>query len=55
LGAPRLCGLTGTVFDPGFGLFGFFLGVGEGIDLLCGFTGTVFVAILLKFTIYNNL
>ena len=49
LGGVRLCGVTGTVFGPGFGASGFFLGVGEGVDLLCGFTGTVFVAIGLNF------
>ena len=47
LGGFRLCGFTGTVFGPGFGLLGFFLGTGEGVDLLCGFTGTVFFAIFI--------
>jgi hypothetical protein len=42
-GGVRLCGFTGTVLGPGFGASGFFLGVGDGIDLLCGFTGTVFL------------
>src|SRR5690606_2708610 len=37
-GGVRLCGSTGTVFGPGFGASGFFLGVGDGVDLLCGFT-----------------
>lgn len=46
-GGVRLCGSTGTVFGPGFGASGFFLGVGDGVDLLCGFTGTVFFAISL--------
>lgn len=40
-----LCGFTRTVFGPGFGLFGFGLGVGEGFDLLCGLTGTTFAII----------
>ena len=48
-GLDRLCGSTGTVFGPGFGASGFFLGVGDGVDLLCGFTGTVFFVIVLKF------
>lgn len=46
LGFDLLCGFTGTVLGPGFGEFGFFLGVGEGFDLLCGFTGTVLAMIL---------
>jgi hypothetical protein len=33
-GGVRLCGSTGTVFGPGFGASGFFLGVGDGVDLL---------------------
>jgi hypothetical protein len=33
-GVVRLCGVTGTVFGPGFGASGFFLGVGDGVDLL---------------------
>jgi len=35
------------VFGPGFGLFGFFLGVGEGGDRLCGSTGTVRLGIII--------
>jgi len=34
LGGVRLWGDTGTVFGPGFGAFGYFLGVGDGVDLL---------------------
>jgi hypothetical protein len=34
---------------PGLGASGFFLGVGDGVDILCGFTGTVFFAILFSF------
>jgi len=34
LGFDLLCGSTGTVFGPGLGAFGFFLGLGEGLDLL---------------------
>jgi len=33
-GGVRLCGFSGTVFGPGFGASGFFLGVGDGVDLL---------------------
>jgi hypothetical protein len=33
-GGVRLCGLTGTVFGPGLGASGFFLGVGDGVGLL---------------------
>jgi hypothetical protein len=33
-GDDLLCGLTGTVFGPGLGASGFFLGVGDGVDLL---------------------
>jgi hypothetical protein len=33
-GGVLLCGATGTVFGPGFGESGFFLGVGDGVDLL---------------------
>ena len=33
-GLDLLCGSTGTVFGPGFGASGFFLGVGDGVDLL---------------------
>jgi hypothetical protein len=33
-GGVLLCGSTGTVFGPGFGASGFFLGVGDGVDLL---------------------
>lgn len=33
LGGVLLCGFTGTVLGPGFGVFGFGLGVGEGVDL----------------------
>tara|TARA_R110001599_G_scaffold41314_2_gene124991 strand:- start:19764 stop:19952 length:189 start_codon:yes stop_codon:yes gene_type:complete len=33
-GRDLLCGSTGTVFGPGFGESGFFLGVGDGVDLL---------------------
>lgn len=46
-GGVRLCGLTGTVLGPGLGLFGFFLGTGEGVDLLWGFTGTVLLGMIL--------
>ncbi len=33
-GGVRLCGGIGTVLGPGFGALGFFLGVGDGVDLL---------------------
>jgi hypothetical protein len=33
-GGVLLCGSTGTVFGPGFGASGFFLGAGDGVDLL---------------------
>jgi hypothetical protein len=46
-GGLLLCGSTGTVFGPGFGLSGFFLGTGEGFVLLCGFIGIVFFVIAL--------
>ena len=47
-GGVLLCGSTGTVFGPGFGASGFFLGTGEGVDLLCGLTGTVFFVMAIK-------
>jgi hypothetical protein len=33
-GGVLLCGLTGTFLGPGLGALGFFLGVGDGVDLL---------------------
>ncbi len=45
-------GFTGTVFGPGFGLSGFGLGVGEGVDLLWGFTGTVLFAMICGYDIF---
>jgi hypothetical protein len=33
-GRDCLCESTGTVFGPGLGESGFFLGIGEGVDLL---------------------
>ena len=53
LGGFRLCGSTGTVLGPGFNVSGFFLGVGDGVDLLCGFTRTVFVAMILNFGFFT--
>ena len=46
-GGVLLCGFTGTIFGPGLGALGFFLGVGDGVDLLCGFTGTVLFAMII--------
>lgn len=50
LGVFRLCGATGTVFGPGFGLLGFFRGVGDGLLRLCPGTVTVFLAIVIYFS-----
>jgi len=48
LGGVLLCGLTGTVFGPGLGAFGFLLGTGDGVDLLWGFTGTIRLGMILE-------
>ena len=46
-GGVLLCGLTGTFLGPGLGALGFFLGVGDGVDLLWGFTRTVLFAMMI--------
>jgi hypothetical protein len=45
-GGDLLCGTTGTVLGPGFGVLGFFLGIGAGGERRCGVTGTVLVIAL---------